>query len=234
MGVELKSLNIFSDEGDTMLMGSSKESDFSNKLLKVEQLKKQYTINQFSLEWLKFEEVYQWMHLTGNSLTRTEMAAILDTMLIINDKPFDDYCKLISYNRVINYLKCSDSLDIAPEVIADFKNDIFLDPNDSPEVIMGVVVPFDAEEICNSFNQSQKKLEDILDFCIKLYELKPYHKCLETVVRIVMNYLLLGNGYILCTQTETTKFDETFKIAAVDNLIERYEFFIEHRSKGKK
>lgn len=206
---------------------------YQKGLEKIEQFQKQYTANRFIVDWLKFEEVYQWLHLLGNSLTRIEMESILNTRLILNDKPFSDYIDLLTYSNIIAKMKCSDLAEICPEMIRDFHQNIVLDPMDDFNLFEEKPLQFQADDICLKFNQSSRRISDILDFCVELYQLKLFRLHTKTTVRIVMNYLLLGNGYILCTQNDTTEFTEQFKQSAVDNLIFRYEFFIKSRKGGQ-
>lgn len=194
----------------------------------MEEYRETYKLRPSSLDWLQFKELYRWLHLLGSSLTEVEMAASLDTGLAFSGKSFDDYSDMVKYNRVLKGMKMAESADVSFDYLLEVHQILILDFEDDMNFFHPRTFPPEYQLLCEEFNTSQRKVMNILSFCEKMYSLKPFKRYSETTVRAAMNYLLLGNGYILCTQVSCVEFNGFFKKAVLDNLIENYEFFIKH------
>lgn len=186
----------------------------------IETKKDKLKLSKRQLDYLLSLDIYDSLHIEGNTLTRNDITAFLDNGVTIHGKPFKEFMEVHNYNKAQNWIKSrivdeQFKLDpifiktlhkmISSEILEDefcgkYRNDQIFLKGVSYVPPYWEDVPAMVQELCeyyNNFEESYKQSRfecTILTFR-RFESIHPFFDGNGRTGRLLMNFLLLNNGY---------------------------------------
>lgn len=184
----------------------------------IENLKEDLPLSEVELEYLKSLDVYDSIHIEGNSLTRTEVTAFLETGITIHGKPFKDFLECKNYEKALGVLKLNLHVDfelteffikgLHKLVTFGVLDDEFVGKYRREQVVIRgsswlppgwTEVPESMQRVVQIYNDWDSSAETRFENIVRvMYEFERTHPFIDgngRTGRLLMNFLLLKNGY---------------------------------------
>lgn len=195
---------------------------YVDKIDMIEKLKAKYKISDMQLDYLKSLDVYDSLHIEGNTLSRSVITAFLENGITVHNKPFKEFLEVKDYSNTLSFLRRNvDKLFILTPMfiksihrtvtqgLFSIEEDRFCGGyRDDAVFLRGSVyvppyweeVPKLVEEVCEKYNgwtgnDYTTRFENIITTYRMLESVHPFFDGNGRTGRIIMNYLLLCNDY---------------------------------------
>lgn len=207
--ISLKELDIF----------NSKPLKYNWQLTElIENLKENQQLSEVELDYFRSLDVYDSIHIEGNSLTRTEVTAFLENGITIHGKPFKDFLECKNYEKALSVLKLNLNggfelteffiKSLHKLVTSGIIDDEFVGKYRKEQVVIRgsswlppgwTEVPENMRKVVQIYNDWDANTETRFENIIRtMYEFERAHPFIDgngRTGRLLMNYLLLRNGY---------------------------------------
>lgn len=230
----------------------------------IEDLKEKFPLNQYTLDYFKSLDIYDSLHIEGNTLSREAITVFLEEGITVHGKPFKEFLEVHNYNKALNMLKINikdQKFELTPMFIRQLHKTVSSEIleekycgnyRDDFVFLRGSTyvpphyedVPKLVEELCENYNKwnsfsDETRFENIISTFRKLESIHPFVDGNGRTGRLMMNYLLLNNGYpflwidsehrVEYLQSFETR--EACKKFHAERMIEMYNFLEKHNPK---
>lgn len=186
---------------------NSFNGEFSKELRKslalIEELKEsEPELSESELEYLKSLDIYDSLCMVGSPLTRAEVTRFLETGLTMHGKPFKYFQDCEYYSEALELLKVDMDEDFTLTMtfvqgLQGLVTNGTLTDDCEKEPVTGGVDLAGIVDIYNNWNEEKEtRFENIVRTVYRLEKSCPFREGNYRTGRLLMNYLLLVNGYI--------------------------------------
>lgn len=186
----------------------------------IEDKKEKLKLDERQLDWLMSLEIYDSLHIEGNTLTRSAITAFLDNGVTVHGKPFKEFLEVRNYEKAQGWLKArllDDEFILNSIFIKTLHGIVARDTledcecgryRDDQVYLKGASylppfwedVPVLVDDLCEYYNNwlpdgMETRFENIIFTFRKLESVHPFFDGNGRTGRLLMNFLLLRNNY---------------------------------------
>lgn len=219
-------------------------------------------LNEKTLDYFKSLDIFDSLHIEGNTLTREAVTVFLESGVTVHGKQFKEFMEVHNYNQALELLKINlvdEKFQLTPMFIKQLHRTVSKEILDEDQCgkyrndyvfLRGTTyvpphwedVPELVQNLCDYYNnwsiydKGESRFENIISTFRKLESTHPFADGNGRTGRLMMNYLLLNNGYpflwidskcraeyLACfSSMETCKEFHAKKMIEMYNFLEKY------------